>query len=477
MTQQEIKECLEATAQLTNSSKYDVFKTIEAIPQYSQLISNYKKATFIIEKYSPKAYILKGDTFKYREQLNQFGVHNKYRRAYFIKNEKLDEVITFLKTLPEDYLIGDETETEKTETKKPKPKTKKGKAKTKKPKAEIKKSKEPISDSGIAHSSPDTLRLIFSAMSLPDILASCSLNKYYSETVCNDTFWKLMIAKIEPKYHFSRLPLGYHSWKLLYMTLYYYYVLPPKQRKVAVGAQISLEVRKPIYRYVKSKFRIYSRFAGVVTGIKKVNSSIKEIQYYDFFKQENKKLVARGKRMIDPEEYKAQKKKDVRNLVIQGYEVSTCNQMPHKKPIPCLVYPNGQIVFYVGQIITYFPFRHVWYHPNGSSKSDGPGYEFEVTAFKEGQPKLKFLELYGYYGDSKISDYDYKGKSNPDTPEYMEDILLYDPIEKKHYFKKNKFNESFVVETSYTLNGKEYKDTDRVPLEERFYVESIGNFK
>jgi len=168
--------------------------------------------------------------------------------------------------------------------------------------------------------------------------------------------------------------------------------------------------------------------------------------------------------MIDPIEYNQQTKKDVRTLNIQNFGISDLKY-------PYLIYKNERPVSFIGQIIFYHQFKHIWYYPDGSDIFTGRYYKYQVTGFEK-NGNLKVLLIDQEKGAEK---YKFDGKRN-EPVKYKEDILIYDQIDKRHHFLKNKFVESYKVSKEYKVGDKVYVDIIYDPIKEKFYTKSIGDF-
>ena len=96
-------------------------------------------------------------------------------------------------------------------------------------------------------------------------------------------------------------------------------------------------------------------------------------------------------------EYDKQPKKNTRTLKIQNASVYT--KIIH----PYLMYKDGSVVFYVGQEISYFPFRHSQVSSDGEGTDiiNGEKYIFEVVGVRDGEIKLRLIE-HPFYKKSEL---------------------------------------------------------------------------
>ncbi len=292
-----------------------------------------------------------------------------------------------------------------------------------------------------------------------------------------------MVNHIKPKYYFSELPIGYSNWKLVFMTLYF---SPIAADRILQGRQINIYYKREAfrgYRYDVTAAAVITKVdktkVGKITGIKYAEiAKYKQRRWFPRQVENTKKMVAKGKekfwivaqkfsnsewiyRMIDPEKYAKQTKKNIRNLDLQGFKIV--------KESPKFYKVDGNAFFFVGQRINYYPFRHQWYYPDGSDEIKGPVYKYKVVGHNnKGNPKVEFLTsadtTYAHRGNEI---YTFKDLSN-DEP-YKEDVILYDG--KRHYFKNNKFNESFDAYSYYL----EHKDLDYKQLD-HFYTDNYNFF-
>ena len=107
------------------------------------------------------------------------------------------------------------------------------------------------------------------------------------------------------------------------------------------------------------------------------------------------------------------------------------------------VFPNLSYIvtfFFVGQRIHYYPFRHQYKYSKGSFEIAGPLYKYEVVGHDgKGNAKVKFLASANTTNRGTGQRYMFSGLCNNEPTK--EDVVLYDG--QRHYFKNNKFNESF----------------------------------
>ena len=410
---------------------------------------------FVVKKYSSRSYKLSGDTFKYKSDLDGLGWYKKYLKGgpgYIIPNKNYPDLVNWLKK------ISGAGKPKKTQ---PNPKKTQTNQKKTKPKTNPNQKKTNPKTPGLGNLSIDTARMILFKSDPKEILNMCSVNRYYSNVVCNNIFWQSMIKNTKPSYGFSELPFGYSSWKLVYMTLCGHYHSNYKE-KISVGKQIA------IYRKIKKDKGVGYLVAveGLITGISKTKrGKLTGIEYIvlgsypnrtlrycyppklpkEYKKGQIRKLVARGKakiwivepkfsnskwihRMIDPAEYQIQQpKKNIANLQIQGFKVIETN--------PTFGRPNGDQYFHLGESIKYWPFRHYVGVPDNSWIENGPKYMYEVVGFDNlGGTRVNLT-----FVSPLCKKYTFSGTSNDEPVE--NDVIVYNG--KRHTFKNNNYNESF----------------------------------
>lgn len=373
-----------------------------------------KMLPIVVTKYSPYSYKIAGKeaTIKNKAKLMQLGAiyrpDLKGGPGWLVKAKDWSKVDDWLENLPflEYDVVWPAKEEKEVEVKEEE-------LSTVKPIIPIKKipKKKLIIPDYLATLPLDISRkLLITQFSHQHLVNLCSVNKYFRDVVCNIPFWKEIIRTNFPQYWFVILPKYINSWKYLFIVLSNTVGSnnPPENgsQDFRVGIRLSLNVRIKDPWGVKI---VNYTDVGIVLDITRNQKgnpvSLKYLLFTDRLDR-YRIYIGRGeyslkkhnpKKWIDPVEYDKQPKKNTRTLKIQNASVYT--KIIH----PYLAYKDGSVAFYVGQKISYFPFRYSQVSSDGEGTDiiNGEKYIFEVIGVRDGEIKLRLVE-HPFYKKSEL---------------------------------------------------------------------------